>query len=199
MWRPHLARLVMQVSVGPGSPVSLPCPPQVLGDLHRLVHKPPSEPFTSIPSWDTPAPGSALPHLHPRSCCPPAGHCIAPETLFSVGPVRAQSHGSPRAASGSPFGLGIPPSHSLCAFISRPQAPEGKDYFAHIHVAPSQSQEFVKKKGKAGKEITCMSYTSWASENGSHILVLLVPCPLQVMQKQAWLVLSRQGGPGPPA
>lgn len=110
-----------------------------------------------------------LAYLH-LTCTPgPAAHLLASALLLrlSVGPVRAQSHGSPRAASGSPFGLGIPPSHSLCAFSSRPQAPEGKDYFAHIRVAPSQSQEFVKKKRRAGKEITCMSYASWASENGT--------------------------------
>lgn len=173
--------------------MSLPCPPEVLGGLHKLMHKPPSEPFTSIPSWDTPAPGLYL-HL---TCTPgPAAHLLATALLLrlSVGPVRAQSHGSPRAASGSPFGLGIPPSHSLCAFSSRPQAPEGKDYFAHIRVAPSQSQEFVKKK-KKGREgnylyVLCqLGLREW-----NHILVLLVPCPLQVMQKQAWL-----GGSGPPS
>lgn len=61
----------------------------------------------------------------------------------------------------------------------------------------SQIWSLLKKRTR--KEITLDFYPSWAPGKESRVLVpLLAPCLSQVIQRQAWLVLSREDGSGPP-
>lgn len=122
-----------------------------------------------------------------RWSCKSSGPQLRPLPLLALG----LSLGPPLLSESLPPALFMPLSFS-------PRLLEAGIVLLITVWQTSQIWSLLKKRTR--KEITLDFYPSWAPGKESRVLVpLLASCLSQVIQRQAWLVLSREDGSGPPA